>query len=166
MQPHLREQYRMLMDNGAFRGLTTLIFADHIKEMVKKHGVKTMLDYGCGQGVQYGKDLDLAEKWGVTVEQYDPVVPEYSELPDSTFDMVICVDVLEHIPEEELKGVLTEIFSKATKCVFLTVCPRAAKKTLPDGRNCHLTIKPLSWWAALVKEIAPPHIEYELMKND
>jgi 2-polyprenyl-3-methyl-5-hydroxy-6-metoxy-1,4-benzoquinol methylase len=154
------------MLKGAFSGLTTLIFANYIHDMVKRHGVKTLLDYGCGQGVQYGKDMDLAEKWGVDVTKYDPAVPEYDKVPDSMFDMVVCVDVLEHIPEEELKGVIEEIFSKAKKCVFFTVCPRAAKKTLPDGRNCHLTIRPLIWWEHLIKEIAPPHIDYEVMKND
>lgn len=166
MLPSLREQYRMLMEAGVFRGLTTLIFADHIHDMVKKHDVKTLLDYGCGRGVQYGPDMDLAGKWGVKVECYDPAVPEFSRLIGHQVDMVICVDVLEHIPEEELHDVIKEIFSLAKKCVFLTVCPRAAKKVLPDGRNCHLTIRPLVWWEHLIKEIAPPHIDYEVMKND
>ena len=41
---------------------------------------------------------------------------------DKIYDMVISIDVLEHIPEQDIDWVLDRIISKAKKYVFLKVC--------------------------------------------
>lgn len=155
----LLDQYRALHAQGKFLGLSVLKFADEIGEIVKQHGVETVLDYGSGQGYQYMPPHSLDKKWGVDVTMYDPAVPGLDTLPDKKFDMVICSDVLEHIPIDDVGAVLHDVFSRAEKFVFLTVCCRAAKKTLPDGRNTHVTIRPMEWWTDFVAGYAVvPHV--------
>lgn len=142
----LLDQYRQLHAGGKFLGLSVLKFADEIGEIVKTYGIETVLDYGSGQGNQYMPPHSLDKKWGVDVTMYDPAVPGLDTLPAGPFDLVICSDVLEHVPENELPALLKNVFGRAGKMVYITICCRAAKKTLPDGRNTHVTIKPLDWW--------------------
>jgi hypothetical protein len=54
--------------------------------------------------------------------------------------------VLEHVPEHDVPETLRRLCNFAHKFVFLTVATSPAKKRLPDGRNCHLTIRPEAWW--------------------
>jgi hypothetical protein len=162
----LLDQYRALHAQGKFLGLSVLKFADEIGALVKEHGIKTVLDYGSGQGYQYMPPHSLDKKWGVDVTMYDPAVPGLDELPGGKFDMVICSDVLEHVPEEEITPMIEGIYKLATKYVFFTVCCRAAKKTLPDGRNTHVTIRPMGWWANKIAEAgADTNIEASLLET-
>ena len=148
----LLDQYRILHGQGKFPGLSVTKFAEEIGQLCKSYGCETMLDYGAGQGYQYAPPHNMDMKWGVRVHCYDPAVEGMNVLPSGKFDIVLCSDVLEHVPLLEIPGVLENIFSRASKVVFLTTCPRAAKKTLPNGRNCHVTQMPASWWQA---EFAP-----------
>jgi hypothetical protein len=60
--------------------------------------------------------------------------------------MVACIDVLEHIEPLCLKAVLDHLKALTEGLIFLTVHTGHAVKTLSDGRNAHLTQKPLTWW--------------------
>jgi 2-polyprenyl-3-methyl-5-hydroxy-6-metoxy-1,4-benzoquinol methylase len=61
-------------------------------------------------------------------------------------DLVCCIDVLEHIEPEYLSAVLSHLASLTKNLAFLTIHSAPAIKILPDGRNAHLIIKPMSWW--------------------
>ena len=61
------------------------------------------------------------------------------------FDAVVCTDVLEHVPIEELDGVIADLVGYARLWCFISVCCRRAQaghKRLPGGRNVHVTIRP------------------------
>jgi 2-polyprenyl-3-methyl-5-hydroxy-6-metoxy-1,4-benzoquinol methylase len=103
-------------------------------ESVKKLGfVRTILDFGCGVGFNSvllakagfkvtvadvdGKSLDLAvlrmkrlglphEVWKTDV---DPMPPE------KTYDLIAALDVLEHLPVEELRSVVPKLISVKTE---------------------------------------------------
>lgn len=109
---------------------------------------KTVLDYGSGKGEQYSvhhvnRTFNIEDD---KVTCYDIGVPEFNTLPQQTFDGVICTDVLEHIPEEQLPTNLQAIFSKANKFVFVIIHTGSSSVTLPNGENAHCTIKPPGWW--------------------
>ena len=69
----------------------------HIVDLVQDTKSETLLDYGCGKGLQYSQ-WKHHEEIGVMPELYDPGVPEYEVLPDGPFDGVYSTDVMEHIP--------------------------------------------------------------------
>lgn len=108
---------------------------------------RTILDYGCGKGTL----RPLLESQTVTVDEYDPGIPGKDTPPIGPYDLVVCIDVLEHLEPETVDAVLDDLFRLGTD-VFLIIDTIRAKKTLPDGRNAHLTVKGLSWWMAKLNE--------------
>ena len=62
------------------------------------------------------------------------------------FDLVICIDVLEHIPASDIDWVLEEIISKAKKYFFINVACHPAIALLPNGENAHININKPEWW--------------------
>ena len=66
-----------------------------------------------------------------------------------SFDLVVCIDVLEHIPQADLPRIIKEIFDYSGKYVFATAAVNKAGKTLPNGMNAHATVQPEEWWNKL-----------------
>jgi len=142
----MAEQYGKLHGKiGKFAGRQVLHFLPDIRKLVEQTGSKTVLDYGCGKGKSIAK---IARKCGnVEVTNYDPYFHPYSEHPKGLlFDGVICVDVMEHIPEDDVDDVLKDVYSLARKFVFFSISTREAKKKLPNGENTHCTVKSREWW--------------------
>lgn len=162
MEMDLIDQYRAMHEAGHFAGHSLKQHIPEIAALVEKHEAKTLLDYGCGKGYQYAEGVHDA--WGgVMPTLYDPAVPWLAERPEGRFDGVICTDVLEHLDNPE--SVIRDIFSFAGKFAFFSVCTRPARKKLPDGRNCHLTVKPEDWWLDLIAACAGG-TPYEVAWND
>lgn len=134
----------------------------HVKDLILDTKAKTLLDFGCGKGLQYTK-WKHHEELGIEIPAlYDPAVPEYENLPDGPFDGVISTDVMEHIPKEQLPEVFDQIFSRAEKFVFLAICTRPAIAILPSGENAHCTLEPMDWW---VEQIQPYSKVYTHIKT-
>jgi len=117
-----------------------------LMNLARYSNIRTAIDYGCGKAITHDKFnvkrlLKLEE-----VTLYDPAVLKYSAYPSKPADLVICTDVLEHVPEHLVDDVLADISSLALKAVYLTISTAPARKTFKDGDNLHLTQKPLSWW--------------------
>lgn len=60
--------------------------------------------------------------------------------------MVLCLDVMEHIEPELLDNNLAHIKSLTKMVATMTIATVQAQKTLSDGRNAHLIVKPKDWW--------------------
>ncbi len=131
-----------------------------IKDLIAGSGARTILDYGAGKGLQYrphrvmvaGRHVadGIAEYWDVDeVRCYDPGYAPYAALPEGRFDGVICTDVLEHCPEEDLPWIVSELFGYAKRFVYANVACYPARKRLPDGNNAHVTIREPRWWREL-----------------
>lgn len=140
-----------------FAGYSLYAHMQEVKEVVADLGARTLLDYGAGKGVlHYTKPLklangtfadSLASHWGIERTQlYDPGYAPHSERPVGTFDLVICCDVLEHCPAEDLPWILEDIAGHARRGVFLVVACYPARKSLPSGENAHITVHPPAWW--------------------
>lgn len=147
-----REMHEANKDH--FAGMSIMPHVAAIKALIDKHGSHTLLDYGCGKGQQYGAKATVQEDFGIMPTLYDPGVREFSRRPHTRFDGVICTDVMEHIDVPDVKAILKDVFRFSRQWVFFSICTREAKKTLPDGRNVHLTIKPSYWWEAKIEKAA------------
>ena len=148
------ELYKEIHENqNVYNGSALILHAQSIKDIIEMLNVKTILDYGCGKGKQYSKEKIHEEYFkGIQPAMYDPAVDQFSDLPKGKFDLVICTDVLEHIPEEDLNDFLQELYSKADTAVYLGICNIPADTFLSDGRNAHITLKSFDWW---VEKILP-----------
>ena len=114
----------------------------------------SVLDYGCGKGT-----FKQAVGSQARVYEYDPALDKDER---REVDIVYCVDVMEHIEPEYLDEVLADIASYAKNLIFLAICCRPAKKSLPDGRNAHLIVKEPSWWLDKVRE----HMRVQMFEQD
>jgi hypothetical protein len=142
-----------------FIGKSLLRHIYQVRKLAIACNAKTAIDYGCGKASLYITDnfsktfgsqyQSINEFWGVSkITLYDPGVPAYSERPGEPSDGLICTDVLEHIPEEDIDWVLDECFGLARHFVYMSIASYPAQKLLPNGWNAHLTIKPPNWWKA------------------
>jgi hypothetical protein len=169
------EKFLNVGPEKTFRGSSLPPEAHHIKAIIEHTGALSLLDYGSGKGQQYDvRNVKLAtgevvesivDYWGVDyVHCYDPSYTKYSTLPQGRFDGVICTDVLEHCPEDDLPWILAEIFSFADRFVYANVACYPAMKRLPTGENAHCTVRAPEWWLALVRRIAAqfPDVIWEL----
>ncbi|MEZ5924503.1 MAG: hypothetical protein R3D57_08960 [Hyphomicrobiaceae bacterium] len=102
----------------------------------------SVLDYGCGQS-RLIDVLGLAE--GVQRWRYDPAIPGYATRPAEAADLLINIDVLEHIEEPDLDGVLADMAALGRRALIV-IDTVPAKHRLPDGRNAHVTLKSHDWW--------------------
>jgi len=178
----LLSEYAAMHEDGRFSGIGCFKWRKQLRTLINETGSKTLIDYGCGHGVHlkeqtvkalFAKLNVFCSSWtealGVeSITGYDPASDQYSILPEGQFDGAICIDVLEHIDENDLPWVIDEIFSYATKFVFLTVATVPAKKNLPNGENAHVTIRDQDWWNTLIDPIAKkyPNIRYFVVFED
>jgi hypothetical protein len=68
---------------------------------------------------------------GEVADSLDPVCLSGTQLPfpDNSYDFVISVDMLEHVPGAERSNVIHEMLRVASKCVYLAVpCGKLAEK--------------------------------------
>jgi hypothetical protein len=156
-----------------FPGRSLFGHIGRIKRLIERTDSRTILDYGAGKGLQYRPQpivIDgahvadgVAEYWDVDeVHCYDPGYAPHSARPQGRFDGVVCTDVLEHCPEEDVPWILGEIFGYARRFVYLNVACYPARKTLPNGENAHVTVRPAEWWRDYVAAAAPAGMPWEL----
>lgn len=122
-------------------------WGDRVLKYIKKAEAKSYLDYGCGKGNLLAEITSRAPH--IRTMGYDPVTAPV--MPEKC-DFVTCNDVLEHIEPELLDNVLEHIASLIGKRGLLVISQRLANKTLADGRNAHLIVKPTAWW---MERLAP-----------
>ena len=137
----------------------------HLPEVIAKLGARRVLDAGCGSGKLMRK---LIEALGVdvTVHGFDIAEncldPWFSEIRDEVlhvgclwepadlpgvYDVVLCTDVLEHIPTERIPAVLANLRAATGQLCYLAVALFAdgfGERIL--GQPLHLTVKPPEWW--------------------
>ena len=106
--------------------------------MIEQYSCKSILDYGCGKAKFW------PSHWQ-NIQGYDPAWHEFNIEPKPA-DMVICIDVLEHVTEQFVPTMLEHLNALANKCLYLSIGVYPAKKTFANGENCHVTVKPEEWW--------------------
>lgn len=147
--PQLVNQYSQLHNSKAY-GQSVHELALQIHACVLDLKPATVLEYGCGQSELYRLFENAVSKW----VRYDPAIEAISRIPVESVDMVINTDVLEHIPQSDLRDVLGHIRSYSDKA-FFSIATRPAREWLPNGENAHCTVMTENEWLGVIKEYFP-----------
>lgn len=142
MRDYYVELYRHHHSRHKNYGEGGLYHLPRIFSLLRSHNLKTVLDYGCGKG----RMVKALNSLNFNAVGYDPAVLQYTWTPTGTYDAVVCLDVLEHIPEEDIPHTLSHIVSYEPRLIYLNICLVEARTVLPDGRNAHETVRPADWW--------------------
>lgn len=103
---------------------------------------RSILDYGAGQS----RMVEEIRSPGLAVrDRYDPAIPEIALAPRQRYDLVTCIDVLEHLDESEVAAVVADVAAFGDKALFV-VDTKKAGTILPNGENAHATVRPGEWW--------------------
>lgn len=141
------EQYQKL--HAPAYGTSAYLHFEQIAREVLSFNPKSILDFGCGRS-----DL-VAHFWNDgnrRIEKYDPAIPQFKRLPGGRFDLVLCTDVMEHIPMASVDDVFEQIKDKSQSAIF-TISTIPARAKLPDGRNAHVTLLTPDEWMRWIKSI-------------
>lgn len=160
---YLIEQYRLLHKTMPY-GNTSESLKSFVLPFVRFLKPKSILDYGCGQS-RLLEILRQESKVDAELYRFDPAIEEYEVLVPQKIDLIICTDVLEHIPEDGLDDVLKTIKAKSDNVIF-TICCRKAVHNLPDGQNCHCTVKEKKWWILRLREYFPSIDMFGMLTSD
>ena len=133
--------------------------------LIKERNVRTILDYGCGKAkfhkILFNNKNTPGSPMGVVIIGYDPAVPMYAIKQNMDYDLVLCVDVMEHIQEDKVDEVLEDVFNSG-QFVFLTITCYDANQVLLNGKNAHYTVRAPSWWnEKLEKYNGKYHVIYQ-----
>ena len=143
----LTEEYKELLayehaNTPGRWGTTAEMYVDTI--ISHAEGVTDWLDYGAGSGgLRMALNSRHADK-GITVTEYEPSRPDQQQPPSKPF--VACIDVLEHVEPDYIDAVLEDLHRVTDNIGYFTISCRLAAKTLKDGRNAHVLVKPAEWW--------------------
>lgn len=157
--------YEQIHFNRHYGSSATGLYLDQIAGIVKRLNPKSILDFGCGRS-----DL-VAHFWRDgerEIGRYDPAIPALRNMPDRFYSLVLCCDVLEHIPMFAVDKILLQTRSKAAKAVF-TISLKPSRAKLPDGRNAHVTLLTHSEWKRWIAEyygsveVLPSKLEHEIV---
>src|SRR5215467_683440 len=149
ISPEYLELQKELHSRGDY-GVSARKWTKRVNELAEVLSVRSLLDYGCGQGL-LSRQLPVTFDRIYQVREYDPAVLGKSSPPEYA-DLVYCGDVLEHVEPRFLEAVLDDLKRLARVAVFLMIATRPAMKYLADGRNAHLIVEPAFWWLRRLQE--------------
>lgn len=137
------------------------------------NSVRSILDVGCSKGwamqrlklrIKHVEGLEIAQeavgycrKKGLKCTQ-----GSVTDMPfaDGQFDLVMCVDTLEHIRKEDVPMAISECL-RVSNAFFVFKAPNKNSKSSKEWfnpvshliNNPHLTKEPPGWWQDRVKEV-------------
>jgi SAM-dependent methyltransferase len=142
-----------------------------IIDLLRRCGVKTVLDAGCGAGKlmrflieQCGREFSV-HGFDIAENCLDPFFDDIKneiltvgvlwnkEDFNKEYDAIICCDVLEHIPTEKIDAVLDNFYRRTKILCYLSIALQQdyfGPKII--GKPLHLTVEKPDWWLAKIKK--------------
>ena len=179
------KKYKVFHENGiknqpgfsTFLGYSLTKWIVKIRDIIKINNCNSLLDFGCGKAFLYKNKFKIGDKeftnlsdfWGLqNIYLYDPGLKEYSVYPQIKYDGIICTDVVEHIPEEDVINFIDELFKLSNKFIFVVIATMPASKYFDDGTNIHLSLKGQEDWKKIFLEFKQkyPNINQYIYFNE
>lgn len=135
--PEYTEIMRKLHQNPVY-GILGRRHKEVVLKLAESLKTRSIMDYGCGKGT-------LGSSLPFPIWEYDPAVYGKDRVPRPA-DLVLCLDVLQHVEPEMLNNVLGDLNRCSKVCVFAVIGVGSSDKELPDGRNAHLIQEGKDWW--------------------
>lgn len=131
-------------------GVMSIKHSPEVAKFAIKYNCNSILDYGAGK--QRLKPGLYENGYKGDYAAYDPAVIDIRNIPEGKYDLLVCVDVLEHIEPNLLDNVLDEMLDHTGLYGFFTVATGPARKVLSDGRNAHLIQEKFDWWKPKIEQ--------------
>lgn len=153
-----------LSDYRAFDGGGIRPLIDQLISEVEKRGSATILDYGCGEALHWhqktlhNRTKNLTEVLGDKLRgfyRYDPSYTLYDRKPTGLYDIVVCTDVLEHVPDHEVENLIKTIDSYLVPggIAMYAISTIPSRNVFLDGTNMHINLKSKEEWYTLISSI-------------
>lgn len=120
---------------------------------------RTILAYGLGKGNDgHGAPgVRVCQPAGQTVTRYALAFSPLTAQPSGRFDGVVCTEVLEYLPDEDVSWGIDELFRYAGQFVYATVTTYSRTKMLADRTGLHNRPRDQSWWLAHFEAASARH---------
>lgn len=130
-----------------------LVLLDRYYRKIERNGSEKVLDVGCGWGESRSIAAAAGLAWrGCEVvpllcdreDRYVDLVVGAHDLPygRDDFDAISCVDVMEHVREDDVPLVFGEIYRVAPEALIGISLRESVRKC----GVLHITVKPEKWW--------------------
>ena len=178
LQAQEKSKYHKMWQQSEY-GMTSPVmrYVDGILEYAKQNYCKTILDAGCGNGkfmqraIEDGFDIigiDISLN-GLINEPYN-LVPLCIEAPLHQLecekkDLVVCCDVLEHVPQEWLKDTLKALSKACKKGFMFSICITDDHFGSLIGEKLHISLLSIEDWIDLIKQFFVVQL-YKRVGND
>lgn len=125
----------------------------------------SLLDVGAGRGemLTYSSALGFDVTGTEVVDGLCRWVIRFGEahalpFPDDCFDVVVCLDVLEHLLPGDTPAALHELFRVARRRVIVSAASYSSVIAGPGGEplELHINRRSADAWDALITDLAPP----------
>jgi hypothetical protein len=152
------EELKLLHNKKTFGTASNI--PNEVKELIENQSINSILDFGAGKGLTSSA---LKSNYNINVYTYDPVTFPI-KLPDQV-DLVYSSDVLEHVEPNLINKTLEDLSHRAQLYQYHLIACHPAKKSLSDGRNAHLIIKPPAWWKQKISNLSKWKIVHEEVRE-
>ena len=155
---YLRSDGKYVPAESAFASFELLRFLDHLDISIFRNA--SVLDYGSGKsswekakvkGVPLSSLLKYRE-----VNAYEPAAGQ-SLSQAILYDIVVCMDVAEHVYVADVFDLLSDLFSMSKGYLICNIASYKAMALLPNGENAHITVRSADWWLAIFEALSHRH---------
>jgi len=114
-----------------------------------------------------GQRVAVTQRPGRTLTQLAAVDSAIAALPSQAFDAAVCMDALDHVPDEDIPWLIDALFRAARRCVYLSVDGSAVPVSHSETAEFSRRARSRSWWLTHVERASAryPGVHWKVVIN-